>query len=187
MNPILKHHLIETGALEALRHSQPQVVVLSLSEHRPVPTNMSESLPSNKNRGLTDRTANIQGSFDFVMLSRRVMDAEAQGLACCVYAVCQAAQEADFWVLLHELDLRGQSIWDGNVIGVHDGNVSPLRERTARISSLSQTTIRYLVEPDSTVFRSIARSNGPSPIGRAEVDDDEFKLTGGLAEYALDR
>ena len=49
------------------------------------------------------------------------------------------------------------------------------------------TTLWYLTEPNSTVFRGIARGNILGFVGRAKVNDDEFEVSKALAEDAFDR
>src|SRR6267143_1232995 len=111
----------------------------------------------------------------------------AQWPAACVDPLRSSTQEADLRMPLHKIELRHKTVWGRNVVGVHNGDVSPLREETARIACFSQTAIRYLMEHYSIVSGRIARSDHLRLVCRAEVNDDELKILESLAEYAFDR
>jgi len=84
-------------------------------------------------------------------------------------------------------DLQHETVGDRDIVSVHNGYVSTSRERTTHISGLSQPTIRYLVEPNSTVLSRTARSNSFRLVRRSEIDDDELEVAEGLPEDAFDR
>ena len=62
-----------------------------------------------------------------------------------------------------------------------------MRQGTRCNFGLDITTLGYLAEPNSAVFGSIARGNILGFVGRAKVNDNEFKVAKGLAEDAFDR
>src|SRR5277367_6412031 len=89
-------------------------------------------------------------------------------------------------MLLDEIDFRRQTVGQRHVIRVHYGDITPLREKTAGITSPCHVAVRYVVERDSVVDGGVAGSDGFRLILRPEVNDDELKVPVGLFENALD-
>jgi hypothetical protein len=185
MNSIPKYHLTKIGKLETLANSQPQVKVLRLSEYRTISTSRSESLSADENGGLLQRTAMKEAGLNLSIPKRMAHD--QHGHTGRVNPFECTAEDANFQMFLHKLNLPHQTVFDSDVVGVHDGNVLALREKTSSIAGLSQTAMWYRVELDSTVLRCVARSNRCRLVGGAEIDNDKLKLAEALAEDALDR
>jgi hypothetical protein len=63
------------------------------------------------------------------------------------------ATDDDLWIIFHEFHVPNQSLRKRDVIGVPNGDIFPLRVKATRISSFSQTTMRY---PCSLIRLSLA-------------------------------
>jgi hypothetical protein len=80
--------------------------------------------------------------------------------ACRVDPFHGPSQKSNLGMAFHVVDFRVQAIRQGNVIGVHDGNISSLRKDASRVARLRQDAGGYLMELDPVIPGCVARDNG---------------------------
>src|SRR5208283_3174189 len=90
-------------------------------------------------------------------------------------------------MFLHEIHFRVQSAGERNIVGILNGDISAFGEGARCDLGLDITTRGYLAESNSFVFGSITPGDILGFIGRAKVNDNEFKVMKGLIEDTFDR
>jgi hypothetical protein len=97
------------------------------------------------------------------------------------------AQDSDLGMALEVLHLTRQTVWQGNVVRVQQSEVFATGSKAAGVSSLRQVAVGYHMKLYAVVLCLIASDDRLRSVGRAKIDNDEFKVSKRLVEDALDR
>lgn len=186
MEPVEQHTVREVGELSHFGEAEPEIVVLRGGQGDVVAAEAIESIAADEGGGVDDAPADASQmvAVDGVMVQwhspmpeRTTIGVDQQGLSANGDAGRVGVQMSD---------LLFQPIEEGNVVGIHPGQVLAMGKPGGFVERPGQALIRARMDPDTTVAGSDVCEQSGCAVGRAVVNDDELEIRKGLVQDAFD-
>jgi hypothetical protein len=185
MKAVLHQDDPEVGESRPVSDSQPQVAVLGIDHYLPITPNRPRKVSAHKHSRMPKRAIVNERGSDVAIFTR--IRACSEGPPRRVDELNSPTKDPNLRMLFHELDLLGETVAHGNVVGIHSSDVFAQRQGTTAIQRFDEPSIFLMMDPHPSVAFLVSFEYQAGSVTRAVVYDDELKIGETLAEDTVHR